>query len=265
MSVKIVKKVLVNNYFTFYALAFLPSLNKEDAALKDSWACFTHGYTASKRDCLPWAQRLAEAGIPSVIFDLPGHYLGSFNECESFEDFKAYAHETFIDAFHFLSEALTQHGINMSCKRVILGGHSLGAMLSLKALKLNFFKKYNRIGIGVGLGIAQQKTIHLFESSFYEKTLNIRRQLVSPALDSDFVFPWIKQEKLDVNIHDQRIHLITGQDDVVVAEGGMEALAFSLKSLGNEVTTHEPRKLPHHEPTMAAVHIYSFLKKELNF
>lgn len=264
MSVKIVKKILSNDYFSFYAMAFLPSKDGGEPNQKDTWAFFTHGYTASKRDCLPWAQRLAEAGIPSVIYDLPGHYLGSFNECESFEDFKNHAHETFIDAFSFLKDSLMLEGFSTDCKRVVLGGHSLGAMLSIKALELDFFENYDRIGIGVGLGIGQHKTTHLFESSFYEKTLNIRRQLVSPALDSDIVFPWIKQEKLDANITDQRIHLITGQDDVVVGAGGMEALGFTLKGLGNNVTTHEPRKLPHHEPTMAATHIYSFLKKELD-
>lgn len=264
MSVKIVKKELKNDYFTFYAMAFLPSQNADEPNQKDSWAVFTHGYTASKRDCLPWAQRLAETGIPSVIYDLPGHYLGSFNECKSFDDFKAHAHETFIDAFRFLKDSLMLEGHSTDCKRVILGGHSLGAMLSMKALELDFFDDYERIGIGVGLGIGQHKTTHLFESTFYEKTLNIRRQLVSPALDSSVVFPWIKQEKLDADITQQRIHLITGADDVVVGEGGMEALEFSLRSLGNNVSTSEPRKLPHHEPTMAATHIHSFLKKELS-
>ena len=93
MTVKIVKKILNNDYFTFNAMALLPSQDANEPSSIDTWAIFTHGYTASKRDCLPWAQRLAEAGIPAVIFDLPGHYLGSFHECESFEDFKEHAHE----------------------------------------------------------------------------------------------------------------------------------------------------------------------------
>jgi predicted esterase len=260
MSVKIVKKIIKNNHFTFNAMAFLPS----EPQSHGSWALFTHGYTSCKKDCLPWAQRLSEAGIPSVIFDLPGHYLGSFEEVENFEIFKNHAHECFIDAHLFLKDALLLQGLSTNCQRVILGGHSLGAMLSLKALELDYFQNFERIAIGVGLGIGQHKTVHLFESSFYEKTLNIRRQLVSPALDSDYVFPWIKQEKLDVNLKGERIHLITGVDDVVVGEGGMDALAFSLTSLGNQVTTYEPKKLPHHEPESAGTFIYSFLKKELS-
>lgn len=245
-------------------MALLPSQDADAPNVNTTWAVFTHGYTASKRDCLPWAQRLAEAGIPSIIFDLPGHYLGSFHECESFNDFKNHAHECFIDGFNHLNDSMLMEGLSTNCQRVVLGGHSLGAMLSLKALELDFFDDYERIGIGVGLGIGQHKSVHLFESSFYEKTLNIRRQLVSPSLDSDIVFPWIKDEKLGVDVKGQRIHLITGLDDIVVGTGGAEALSFSLKSLDNNVTVHEPRKLPHHEPTSASVHIYSFLKKELS-
>ena len=60
------------------------------------------------------------------------------------------------------------------------------------------------------------------------------------------------------------LHLITGLDDVVVGEGGLEAFKFELESKNNEVSFFEPRKLPHHEPSMAATHIYNFLKKELN-
>lgn len=257
MSVKIVKKTITNEYFSFNSMAFIPSEGDET---RSEWAVFTHGYTASKSDCLSWAQRLSEAGIPSVIFDLPGHHLGSFNEVKSFEDFKEHSHECFIDAFTFLSEH-----INSPCETLILGGHSLGALLSIKALELDYFSAFDKIAIGVGIGIGQHKTVHLFESSFYEKTLNIRRQLVDENIDSDLIFPWIKDQKLVLDTSGKRIHLITGLDDVVVGVGGMEALRFNLSSQDNEVTFSEPKKLPHHEPSMAASHVYSFLKKEYSF
>ena len=260
MSIKISKTIIQNSFFKFNAMTFLPSPNEEHKPLM---AIFTHGYTASKRDCLPWAQRLAESGIPSVIFDLPGHYLGSFEEVESFKDFKDHAHENFIDAHRYLIEQLKAHGYDTNFETLILGGHSLGAMLTLKALELDYFKSMNTYGVCVGLGIGQHKTTHLFESSFYQKTLDVRRQLVSPALDSDVVFPWIKQEKLNMSITGKKIHLICGVDDVVVGPGGVEALAFNLQELGNDVSVHEPKKLPHHEPTMAATHINSFVKKNL--
>jgi hypothetical protein len=148
---------------------------------------------------------------------------------------------------------------------LVFAGHSLGALLALKALELEYFKDFNKLAIGVGYGIGQHKTTHLFESSFYQKTLNIRRQLVSSNLDSDDVFQWIKEEKLKQNVSGKRIHLITGQDDVVVGAGGMEALAFDLEAKGNTVTKQEPKKLSHHEPSMAASYVYNFLKKEFNW
>jgi len=264
MSVIIVKKTLKNKYFSFDAMAILPS-KEEPGLYKSDWGLFTHGYTASKRDCLSWAQRIAENGAPAVFFDLPGHYLGSFHEVESFEDFKNHVHECFIEAYEFLKTALAENSYLIECERVIFGGHSLGAMLSLKALELEYFADMDRLAIGVGLGIGQHKTTHLFESSFYQKTLDVRRQLVSLAIDSDLVFPWIKEEKLSVSLSGERVHLICGQDDVVVGAGGVEALEFSLKELNNNVTVSEPKKLPHHEPSMAATHIYSFLKKELSW
>ena len=256
MSVKLVKKTLQNEHFTFNCMVFIPS---PEEPKRNEWALLTHGYTASKSDCLNWAQRLSEAGIPAIIFDLPGHHLGSYNEVPSFEVFKDHVHECFIDAY----KELASH-INEPCDKLILGGHSLGALLSIKALELDLFSGFEKLAIGVGIGIGQHKTIHLFESSFYEKTLNIRRQLVDEHIDSDLVFPWIKEEKLNMQVSGKRIHLITGLDDVVVGEGGAEAFRFNLESLGNEVSLAEPRKLPHHEPSTAATHIYNFLKKELS-
>lgn len=258
MSVQIIKKTLNNNYFTFNAFAFIPADGPSAPPVRSEWALFTHGYTASKSDCINWAQRLSESGIPCCIFDLPGHHLGGLNSIPSFEVFRDKSTECFIDAFKFLQE-LTES----DCERLILGGHSLGALLSLKALELEMFASYNPLAIGVGLGISQHTTQHLFESSFYQKTLNIRRQLVDKNIDSDLIFPWIKEEKLNLDLKDKRIHLITGQDDVVVGEGGMQALAFNL-NINNDVSTFEPRKLPHHEPSMAASQIFSFLKKELS-
>ena len=255
MSTKIIKHTLQNKHFTFNAMAFIPS---ESVEMRSEWAVFTHGYTASKTDCVSWATRLSEGGIPVCIFDLPGHHLGSYNDVPSFEIFRDESVNCFDDAFVFLRDQL-----DSSCEKLILGGHSLGALLSLKALDNELFASFNKMAIAIGIGISQHKNVHLFESSFYEKTLNIRRQLVDSKIDSDLVFPWIKEEKLKLELSGHRIHLITGQDDVVVGEGGMEALKFNLEAAGSEVTMSEPRKLPHHEPALAATHIWNFLKKEL--
>ncbi|MCT4642713.1 MAG: lysophospholipase [Bacteriovoracaceae bacterium] len=253
MGVQIQKHTITTNEYTFNALSFAPEIVKSPTI-----ALFTHGYTSNKVDCLPWAQRLSEAGIHAVIFDQPGHYLGSFNEVESFEHYKENAHTLFIDVFNTVKNSL-----NTDFENIILGGHSLGALLSLKASKLDFFNDYQTTIIGVGIGISQHKEVHLFESSFYQKTLNIRRQLVCQELDSKNVFPWIKNEKLHLDLQDQEILLITGLDDAVVGPGGAKALEENLK-VNNNVILKEPKKLPHHEPSMAGTHIYSFIKKKFS-
>lgn len=263
MSIKIVPLILENKYFTFNALAFLPSLDNDAPSIKSEWCVFSHGYTASKSDCLNWATRVSEVGSPAIIFDHPGHYLGGINQVNSFQEFTEHAHKNFALAFDKLRELMSEHS-NANVETAVLGGHSLGALLCLKALNLPDFEKLETLAIGVGIGISQHKTVHLFESSFYQKTLNVRRQLVSPNLDSDLMFPWIKDEKLKLDLFQKRIHLITGLDDVVVGSGGLEALRFELSSQNN-VSVHEPTKLQHHDPSGAAIHIYSFLKKEFNW
>src|SRR5690606_26545950 len=97
-------------------------------------ALLCHGYTSHKGSILTWASRLAEEGMSTIIFDVPGHYLGNFSEVESFDDFKNYAHELFAEAFE-LGQAELSHTID----GVVLGGHSLGALLALKAMQLTEF------------------------------------------------------------------------------------------------------------------------------
>ena len=260
MSSKVVCTELSLPWFQVNALAFIPSTDKQ---IKSEWAIFSHGYTSHKGDCLNWAARLVEIGVPCLIFDQPGHYLGSFHEVSSFEDFTQHVHELFGEAFQRLQNLLDQHlgfGQFPAPTTVILGGHSLGAYTSIKALELPAFEKYKRIAIGIGIGIGQRQATHLFETAFYEKTLSIRRQLVSPALDSKAVFSWLKNSKENMTISNERIHLITGEDDVVVGNGGMEALLEVLERNGNVVTWEKPKRLPHHEPGAATAHIYSFLK-----
>jgi hypothetical protein len=260
MSSKVVCTELSLPWFQVNALAFIPSVDKD---IKTEWAIFTHGYTSHKGDCLNWASRLVEIGVPCLIFDQPGHYLGSFHEVLSFEDFSQHVHELFGEAFHRLQILLDQHlgfGQFPAPSTIILGGHSLGAYTSIKALELPAFQNFKRIAIGIGFGIGQRQATHLFETAFYEKTLSLRRQLVSPALDSKVVFSWLKTSKETMSITNERIHLITGEDDVVVGNGGMEALIDVLEKNGNVVTWEKPKRLAHHEPGAATTHIYSFLK-----
>ena len=77
------------------------------------------------------------------------------------------------------------------------------------------------------------------------------------------MFPWISEEKENISIRGERIHLITGKDDVVVGLGGVNEFGDKLEALGNNVSISEPTRLPHNNPELAGSHIYSFLKKEL--
>ena len=67
--------------------------------------------------------------------------------------------------------------------------------------------------------------------------------------------------KEKISLAGQRIHFITGADDMVVGEGGTQRMVKNLSS-DNEVTMKIPEKLPHHLPEMAAGHIKKFLKEE---
>lgn len=262
MSSKLIPLELSLPWFQVNAFAFLPSRSNEKE-IKTEWAIFSHGYTSHKGDCLNWASRLVEAGVPCLIFDQPGHYLGSFHEVKTWEDFRDHVHELFGEAFLRLQGLMENHfGIGQfpSPKNIILGGHSLAAYTSIKALELSVFQHFSKVAVGIGIGIGQRQATHLFETAFYEKTLSLRRQLVSPCLDSKVVFSWLKNEKENLTISSQRIHLITGEDDVVVGAGGLEAFIEILEKNGNVVTWDRPKKLPHHEPSSATPHLYSFLK-----
>jgi predicted esterase len=248
--------ILKNSWSQTHAFCLFPRQLKGSLA-----AVFSHGYTASKSDCLPWATRCVEAGIPCVIFDWPGHRLGHFYELEDFSEFKLKAHCLFEEAAAFLSQKMQAQGLAKPQKWV-LGGHSLGALLALKALNLATFNQHTKVAIAVGLGLNHKVETHIFDTAFYQKTLELRRQLVSPSLDSHIVFPWIRQEKENLKLSNQRIHLITGEDDMVVGADGTEVLAQFLTQQGNEVSLFKPKRLAHHEPQMAAAHLFAFLKQE---
>lgn len=250
------------------ALIFLPDVGGDtESALLPTFAIFTHGYTADKGSILNWPIRLVEAGVSAILFDLPGHYLGNFSEVEDFEHFKHHGHELFLKAFLKLKESFLQefplydHMLLKDQLKLVLGGHSLGAMLSIKAMMMPEFSDYQKLAVAVGLGMAPKDIVHIFDTPFYKSTLKIREQLVSPALKPDNVFPWIKEEKQVIEATGLNIHLITGVDDLVVGSDGMERFAASLVEKHNVVTMEKPTKLPHHEPQMAAGYVKKHLKK----
>lgn len=247
------KLTLTSGPFTINALAFVPEYPKTNFV-----GIFTHGYTASKSSILTWGSRLAGSGFSTMIFDLPGHYLGSYNEVESLDDFTKYAPLLFHEAKSFFEN----EGLLSGAETLILGGHSLGALMSLKALEneLNYEKVFN---ICVGYGPGPQETIHAFDSDFYKKTFEFREQLVSDPIRGNKILPWIKSQKENINITNREIHLITGKDDIVVASDGSERLQTLLKIKGNQVSLSRPNRMPHHQPELAGPHIMAILREKL--
>lgn len=242
-----------------HALILFP---KNPENFKNGVAVFTHGYTAEKTPLLPWAVRLSDYGVPTVIFDLPGHYLAHFEELASFELFKNHVHELFVTAFHGLLKE-TNFVANEQTK-LILGGHSMGGLLAIKALMNPEFDSIEKVAIGVGVGIQADDKPHFFQSKFYEKTMQLRAQLVSPYLAPDKVFTWLFEEKKHIPTFHQKIILITGEDDIVVSRDGAERFKQLLEDHANLVTLDKPTKLAHTAPELAASTIYHHVKEFLS-
>lgn len=265
---RIIKDYLVYENQKTNALFFY---SPEGVEVMPTFAIFGHGYTSDKSSILNWATRLAEVGVCCAIFDWPGHFLGNYSEVLNFNYFKEHAHELFLEAFNGLNlhfNEVMKDNTNPSLNsdfELVLGGHSLGAMLSLKALELPDFNQFKKRALLVGLGMAPKKVVHLFDTPFYKATLIIRNELVSKELHSDKVFPWIKKEKEDLKITNHKIHFITGVDDLVVGEDGTERFMDHLLQMGNFVTMEKPTKLPHHEPNLAAGHIKKYFKDQKLF
>ncbi len=250
MSLIIDKIILTVEDTNVNALYFRPSEDKGK-----SLAVFTHGFTSSKFSILTWAQRMADEGIPTIIFDQPGHFLGSFHDVRDFESFKDHAPKLF-------NQALLKHQQiynDFSNRKLIFGGHSLGALTSLMHLEKNHYEQ-EHVCICVGFGFPPSGVTHIFQTPLFKATIEMRRQLVSTHLDPDIVFPWIKDRKEELSLSGKRIHLITGEDDVVVGKDGSELLESALAKLGNETSIDKPKKLSHHQPELAAAHIKKFLK-----
>ena len=256
LQIKTIQIPFIDQSSTKYtnALAFIPA---ESKVLANRAAIFTHGFTSHKASIFNWPLRLAEEGIPCILFDLPGHYLGTFCEVDDFVAFRDNAPAMFASALKKLKQ-LTGKG---EVEHLVLGGHSLGALIALKASQLEELGQIKKITtIAVGFGLPPEGVTHIFKTPFYKSTLLVRAQLVSPALDPDVVFPWLKEEKEKLSLSHQDLYFLTGEDDMVVGKDGTQRLAKMMEDQGNSVTLEMPSKLPHHLPEGAAPHIKKFLR-----
>lgn len=244
---KILKRTLPYQDQSIHALVFLP------AGEVKYWSLMTHGYTSHKASILNWASRLLESSHAVVLFDLPGHYLGCYSEVVDLDHFFEKGPELFLNAFQLLKEES-----DSTPKQIFTIGHSLGALFSIKAL--NIPELSSASNISVGLGLLPEGDSHFFLSPIFKKTLDVRAQLISPALEPEKVFEKIQIEKKNINVTGKTIHLIAGKDDVVLkGETGIKNINEILIEKGNNVSMNIATKLPHHQPELAAAHINSYI------
>ena len=253
MDIQITKEILELDDIKVEAFLFLPKSSQEPFK---HGAIFTHGYTSHKSVLVPWASKIVDRNIPTLIFDLPGHFLGSFNEAPSFDSFKVNAPKLFEVARNLINKRS-----NQEIPFYFIGGHSLGALVSLLSLKDLRLESNQKLAIGVGFGAPPENITHIFDTPFFKKTMEIRKQLVSKSLDPKTILPWIRDTKNSNMIKNQRIHLISGQDDVIVGKNGLDRLIDHLESSGNKVSFDKPKNLPHHLPENGSTHISHFIKK----
>ncbi len=221
-------------------LLFIPKNNNNNLAI------FTHGITGHKADLVNWASRISQLKMTCIIFDLPGHILGSFNKVHSMKWFQNNSHLFFIQAKKEAEKII-------KIDKIIVGGHSLGALLSLKAL--NILPCNHAICVGIGIN-----ENHPFKTELFKDILNIRNQLISPKLDLYKMIDWIYQEKKNISLSDKNIYLIGGSDDIIAPPNAVNTFANVLKSQNNSVQIIKAKNLPHNRPELAAPHIVKLLK-----
>lgn len=249
MKVQIIKKNITWGHGKTNAFCFLPE-NK-----RPTLAIFSHGYTSHKGALLPWAIKLSQMGIATILFDLPGHYLGTFSEVIHFQDFSGDVHKLF---YHALNSFYKDLDFKEEFQ-IILGGHSLGSLLALKVADL--FKSYKTLFIIVSHGLSQAGKMTVFDSPFFKETMDIREQLVSPALSPSNIFPWIQKEQQKLSLKHQRIILICGKDDLVVSETSVLNLKSHLEEKNNLVFIEMANRLPHNAPELASSLIKKLVKE----
>jgi alpha-beta hydrolase superfamily lysophospholipase len=253
--------------FSSHGLFFLPPKEKKVTGI----ALLAHGYTSSKQDLISWAGRLLELDLAVAALDLPGHFLGSFHDLTDPHHFRLGA----ADIFHLAYLELTSLLNIQSPLPLISIGHSLGGFLALRAhsrpehpactpLSMTHLN-HPKLVIAVGLGNQAPGTTHLFDSQFYQKTLQLRSTLVSEHLAPGLLLPWIREEKTIMHqwlCPQQPVILLTGQDDAVVGDKGAQRLLEQLSQ--HRVELLEPSSLAHHRPELAASHLFRAVKQFLS-
>lgn len=241
------------------ALLFVP----QDADASSSSVSFasvaicTHGYTSHKGDLIAWADKLTGENIPTLLFDLPGHYLGSFNEVSSLASFFTVAPALFKQAFLQISN----HIQLTSDVKIILGGHSLGALVSIIAGgDQSQWQSHHLLHICVGLGVSAGLSKHLFSAPLFAEIMQMREQFVSSCLQASSLLPELYKQKLALKPVQQKIILMVGEDDIISPPADVSRLKKQLEQYTDDVEMITQKHMPHNLPERAATTIRSVLK-----
>jgi hypothetical protein len=239
------------------AFAMIPQ--RDYHALEEiTLAIATHGYTSSVHSILNWGQKMAELGTPALLFNLPGHYLGGHFDISSFATFSQHAEEYFLLALQSLKNALKAPSHTKIAPLFL--GHSLGALLALKAQARSDFQAQEGACVAVGFGKGAIEGKHLFQTPLFFHTLAFRRQLVAPELAPEVMFDWIAEEKEKIKLRGRLIFLLSGLDDAVIGKTGPEVLAADLHEKGNDIYLLRPQRLPHDSPEAAAPYLKDIIR-----
>ena len=115
----------------------------------------------------------------------------------------------------------------------------------------------------VGFGLDHPSKPHLFETPLFQETLHLRSQLVSPSIRHEILFPWLKEQKLNLNISNQNIFLLAGRNDIVIGgEEGLNRIKEKLEETNN-ISIEVPKNLAHHEPENAGIFLKKFIQQNV--
>jgi alpha-beta hydrolase superfamily lysophospholipase len=256
MEIVVKRKEISSHNWKLPCLTFCPA----EAEVK-ALAVFSHGFTSHFADLLNWASRLSEISVATTIFGLPGHKLGSDSEVQSLDDFEQYVPKTYCKATESLREELPK--IEPGTK-LFVGGHSLGALLGLMSLEEEDFQDYELRGLAVGLGLLKENQRSLLSSPLFKQNMSIRNQLVSKALQSESMLPWLSKVKNNIKTQNRDIHLITGKNDIIMSSDSMLNMKRKLEEKGNRTSYEIPDNLPHHQPELASATIKKYVKSVLS-
>ena len=99
-----------------------------------------------------------------------------------------------------------------------------------------------QVNLSVGTGYSPDRQNSFLESTFYENTINLRKELVSKTICPSKMLSWFKNRMNSLKLKNANILLLSGKDDLIAGREGPERLSKLLTEKGNFVTLNRPKK-----------------------